>query len=136
MRHLLLINPNTSTATTERLAQTLRPLLPEGVQLALRTASFGARYIASEASHAVAGAAVLECWAEHLAEREQQGEVANVVYHAANGLVSPAALAKWGEDKIAKGVIGTHPGAAMSTVDFAKLQVVAAAKRTMGGSKH
>jgi len=67
MRHLLLINPNTSTATTERLAQTLRPLLPAGVQLALRTANFGARYIACEASHAVAGTAVLESWAEHLA---------------------------------------------------------------------
>lgn len=72
MRHLLLINPNTSTSTTERLAQTLRPLLPVGVQLALRTATFGARYIACEASHAVAGAAVLESWAEHLAGLEGQ----------------------------------------------------------------
>ena len=72
MRHLLLINPNTSATTTERLAQTLRPLLPEGVQLTLRTASFGARYIACEASHAVAGAAVLASWAEHLAGVEAQ----------------------------------------------------------------
>lgn len=70
MRQLLLINPNTSVATTERLAHTLRPLLPDGVHLALRTAGFGARYIACEASHAVAGAAVLETWAEHLASPE------------------------------------------------------------------
>jgi Asp/Glu/hydantoin racemase len=68
MRQLLLINPNTSTATTERLAQTLQPLVPAGVQLALCTARRGARYIACEASHAVAGAAVLESWAEHLAQ--------------------------------------------------------------------
>jgi allantoin racemase len=75
MRHLLLINPNTSAATTERLASTLKPLLPRGVDLALRTAGFGARYIACEASHAVAGVAVLQCWAEHLAEAaaEPQG---------------------------------------------------------------
>jgi allantoin racemase len=68
MRHLLLINPNTSTATTERLAQTLRPLCAADVQLALRTASLGARYISCEASHAMAGAAVLQAWAEHLAD--------------------------------------------------------------------
>lgn len=72
MRHLLLINPNTSLATTDRLAQTLRPLLPDDVQLALRTATRGAHYIACEASHAVAGAAVLESWAEHLAGVEGQ----------------------------------------------------------------
>ncbi|MES2991304.1 MAG: aspartate/glutamate racemase family protein [Pseudomonadota bacterium] len=70
MRHLLLINPNTGTATTQRLAQTLQPLLPEDVRLALRTASHGARYIACEASHAMAGAAVLETWAEHLADED------------------------------------------------------------------
>jgi allantoin racemase len=67
MRHLLLINPNTSAATTERLAHTLLPLVPADVHLALRTASFGARYIACEASQVVAGAAVLQSWAEHLA---------------------------------------------------------------------
>ncbi len=68
MRHLLLINPNTSIATSERLAQTLRPLLPDDVRLALRTATRGARYIACEASHAMASAVVLETWAEHLAD--------------------------------------------------------------------
>jgi Asp/Glu/hydantoin racemase len=60
MRHVLLINPinpNTSASTTEHLAQTLRPLLPVGVQLTLGMATFGAHYIACEPSHAVAGAA-------------------------------------------------------------------------------
>jgi allantoin racemase len=68
MRHLLLINPNTSTATTQRLAQTLQPLLPAQAHLALRTATSGARYIACEASHALASAAVLQTWAEYLAD--------------------------------------------------------------------
>lgn len=71
MRHYLLINPNTSTATTARLEQALRPGLPQGAQLTARTAAFGARYIACEASHAVAGAAVLQTWAEHLAQQAQ-----------------------------------------------------------------
>ena len=45
-RRLLLINPNTSTTTTERLVQTLTPLLPADVQLDAHTAPFGATYIA------------------------------------------------------------------------------------------
>jgi allantoin racemase len=67
MQHLLLVNPNTSVATTERLAHTLRPLLPAGLRLTLSTARFGARYIACEASHAVAAGATLQCWAEQRA---------------------------------------------------------------------
>jgi len=70
MPHYLLINPNTSTATTGRLEQALRPRLPQGAQLTVRTAAFGARYIACEASHAVAGTAVLQTWAEHLAQAQ------------------------------------------------------------------
>lgn len=72
MPHHLLINPNTSAATTARLEQALRPHLPQGVQLTVRTAAFGARYIACEASHAVAGAAVLQTWAEHLAQARDE----------------------------------------------------------------
>ncbi len=63
-RRFLLINPNTNAQTTERLRDTLRPLLPEGVRLDLRTARFGSHYIACEASHAVAGHACLDAWAE------------------------------------------------------------------------
>jgi Asp/Glu/hydantoin racemase len=67
-RRLLLINPNTSLQTTERLRQSLRRGLPAGVELAVRTATLGARYIACEASHAVAGYATLQAWADELAE--------------------------------------------------------------------
>lgn len=66
-RHYLLINPNTNALTTERLQETLLPHLPEGVRLDIRTASFGARYIACEASHAVAAHACLETWAGYRA---------------------------------------------------------------------
>lgn len=68
MRSLLLINPNTSTATTERLMRTLQPRMPADGQLVARTAHLGARYIACEASHAMAGAAVLQVWAGHRAQ--------------------------------------------------------------------
>ena len=44
-RKLLLINPNTSASTTERLVHTLGPLMPEGWQLQAQTARFGASYI-------------------------------------------------------------------------------------------
>jgi Asp/Glu/hydantoin racemase len=61
----LLINPNTNTLTTQRLQDVLRPLIPQGVQLEVRTARFGAQYIACEASHAVAAHACLDAWAAH-----------------------------------------------------------------------
>ena len=63
-RQLLLINPNTTTAVTERLVQHLRPLLPADIRLHARTATFGAPYISNEASCAVAGHAVLQAWAD------------------------------------------------------------------------
>jgi allantoin racemase len=66
-RRLLLINPNTNSLTTERLQHALRPLLPASVELAVRTAAIGASYIACEASHAVAGYATLQAWADELA---------------------------------------------------------------------
>jgi allantoin racemase len=63
---ILLINPNTSSATTERLLEVLTPRLPPNVSLDGHTAQFGARYIACEASHAVAAHAMLEIWAEQV----------------------------------------------------------------------
>jgi Asp/Glu/hydantoin racemase len=65
MRHLWLINPNTGQATTERLQSWVSGLLPSDVQLTCLTARFGAPYIACEASHAVAGHALLDAWAHH-----------------------------------------------------------------------
>ena len=69
-RQLLLINPNTNLQTTQRLQETLLPRLPPGVQLHVRTASFGANYIACEASHAVAAHACLDAWAAHRAAHQ------------------------------------------------------------------
>lgn len=66
MRHLLVINPNTGQATTQRLQSHLQTLLPSDVQLDCINARFGAPYIACEASHAVAGHALLDAWAHHL----------------------------------------------------------------------
>eukprot|EP01031_Cornospumella_fuschlensis_P023374 gene23374-28365_t len=62
-RRYLLINPNTNHLTTQRLQDVLLPLLPQGLQLDVRTARFGAQYIACEASHAVAAHACLDAWA-------------------------------------------------------------------------
>lgn len=65
-RRLLLINPNTSASTTERLTRILTPLLPPDLRMDAHTARFGGSYIACEASHAVAAHAALELWAEQL----------------------------------------------------------------------
>lgn len=67
MHRILLINPNTTTAVTDRLVNSLSGLLPQGVSLQARTAAFGAPYIACEASHAVASHAALQAWAEAVA---------------------------------------------------------------------
>ena len=64
-RKLLTINPNTNALTTQRLQEVLLPQLPEGVALDFITATFGANYIACEASHAVAAHAGLQAWATH-----------------------------------------------------------------------
>ena len=66
----LLINPNTSEATTLKLYENLLPLLPVGFGLDVRTVSKGAPYIACEASHAVAASALLETWADYLSEQK------------------------------------------------------------------
>lgn len=67
MARLLLINPNTSPHVTALLARHARALAPPGGQLAAVTAPFGAPYIASEDSAAVAAQAVPAAWAAHVA---------------------------------------------------------------------
>ena len=62
----LLINPNTNGLTTQRLQEVLLPQLPKHASLVVATASFGANYIACEASHAIAAHACIQTWAEHL----------------------------------------------------------------------
>lgn len=71
LRRFLLINPNTNELTTERLRSVLVPRLPQHVRLDVRTAVFGARYIACEASHAVAAHACLDAWAGYLADASE-----------------------------------------------------------------
>ena len=64
MRRLLVINPNTSSAVTALLQLHAQKTAGEGTCVDTRTARFGAPYISSEASYAVAGHAVLDAWAD------------------------------------------------------------------------
>jgi Asp/Glu/hydantoin racemase len=64
---LLVINPNTSASVTDKLRQHVGAALPAGTMLSAVTAPFGARYIADEASYAVAGHAALVAYADHVA---------------------------------------------------------------------
>jgi allantoin racemase len=59
---LLVINPNTGQATTDRLQHFIGQSIPSDVRFSCITAKFGFPYIASEESYAVATHAVLETW--------------------------------------------------------------------------
>jgi allantoin racemase len=61
---LLLINPNITEAMTEKMAIAARSALPN-VSIIAATGRFGAQYIASRASYAVACHAALDCLAEY-----------------------------------------------------------------------
>ena len=70
MTQLLILNPNTSASFTAKLSEHVRAALPQTDVQAV-TARLGAPYIASEASYAVAGHAVLDSWAAWRAEHER-----------------------------------------------------------------
>jgi len=59
---LLLINPNTTEAMTQRIAAHARRFAPEGVEIETRTAAFGHPVIASRASYAIAAHAALAAY--------------------------------------------------------------------------
>lgn len=61
---LLIINPNTTTAVTDKVVAAAQQVIP-GVDIVGCTGRFGAAYISSRASFAVAGHAALDCLAEH-----------------------------------------------------------------------
>jgi allantoin racemase len=62
---LLLLNPNTSAAVTERLAVSARAAAAAGTQIVPLTAPRGVPFIASRAEAQIAGAVALEMLAEH-----------------------------------------------------------------------
>ncbi|MCJ7798885.1 MAG: aspartate/glutamate racemase family protein, partial [Polaromonas sp.] len=70
MRHLLIINPNTSAAVSDLLQVHAQNIAGPRVRVRTVTARFGAPYIACEASYTVAGHAVLDAWAAALAQDE------------------------------------------------------------------
>lgn len=79
---LLLLNPNTTEALTERLAASARCVLPMGATLETSTARAGFPYISSVAEAQVAGAMVLEM----LAERAEDWDAAIIAAFGDPGL--------------------------------------------------
>ena len=63
IRTLLVINPNTSTSVTALLRAHVQGGVGEAIDVQAMTARFGAPYISSEASYAVANHTVLDTWA-------------------------------------------------------------------------
>ncbi len=68
MRHLLIINPNTSQSVSQLLKTHAQKAAGPNVTVRTVTARFGAPYIACEASYAVAAHATLDAWSAALAE--------------------------------------------------------------------
>lgn len=74
MRHLLVINPNTSEGVTHDLHRQLQAALGTGVAVRSVTARFGAPYIADEASYAVAAHATLDAWQRDRAAAQHRAD--------------------------------------------------------------
>ncbi|MES2955021.1 MAG: aspartate/glutamate racemase family protein [Pseudomonadota bacterium] len=68
MRHILIINPNTSDSVTALLKGHAQKEAGAEVHVQAVTARFGAPYISCEASYAVAGHATLDAWASTVAQ--------------------------------------------------------------------
>lgn len=62
---ILVINPNTTEAVTERIAAHVRRIAGPAVTIVPATGRFGARYVASRSAAAIAGHAALDAFAEH-----------------------------------------------------------------------
>lgn len=62
---LLIINPNTTAFMTQKVVAAAEAMLPGDTEIIAATGRFGARYIASRASFAVAGHAALDAFAAH-----------------------------------------------------------------------
>ncbi|TXM91787.1 aspartate/glutamate racemase family protein [Methylobacterium sp. WL116] len=62
---ILVINPNTTEAVTERVAAHVRRIAGAAATIVPATGRFGARYIASRSAAAIAGHAALDAFAEH-----------------------------------------------------------------------
>lgn len=61
---VLLINPNTSQAITDKVAAAARAVASPGTEIIAVTGRIGAPYIASRAAYAIAAHAALDAWAE------------------------------------------------------------------------
>ncbi|MFZ3117582.1 MAG: aspartate/glutamate racemase family protein, partial [Variovorax sp.] len=68
MPRLLVINPNTSASVTALLQQHVQKAVGAAVDVQSVTARFGAPYISSEATYAVANHSVIDAWAATVAK--------------------------------------------------------------------
>ena len=110
---ILLINPNTTAAVTDRVAEHVRRLAGPAATVVAATGRFGARYIASRAAAAIAGHAALDAFAEH-------GAGCDAVYLACFGDPGLAALRE-----IAKvPVIGMAEAACREAAGYGRFSIV------------
>ena len=68
MRHILIINPNTSASVSTLLQRHALSAAGPEINIQVVTARFGAPYISCESSYAVAGHATLDVWAHTVSQ--------------------------------------------------------------------
>ena len=109
---LLVINSNTSTAVTERVATAAKSLASPGTELVFATGRFGGEVIASRAEEAIAGHSTLDLVANHV--RDCDGVIIAVSYdsglRAARELVNRPVVAITEASLLAALMLGTRIG--------------------------
>lgn len=67
---ILMINPNTTAAMTDKMVAEARRIVPAGTIVVGATGRFGGQYVATRATYAIAGHAALDAYAEHGADAD------------------------------------------------------------------
>ena len=88
MRRLLVVNPNTSPSVSALLQLHAQRAAGPDVSVHTVTATFGAPYIACEASYVVAGHAALDAWATALAQEQDAFDAVLIACFGDPGLMA------------------------------------------------
>lgn len=121
-RHLLVINPNTSSEVSALLQKHVQQAVHQQADVRTLTARFGAPYIACEASYAVAAHAVLDAWAAALVPPQPRPDVVLIGCFGDPGLLALRQAS-------AVPVIGLAQAAFLEAAQFGRFAIVTGGAR-------
>ena len=121
-RHLLVINPNTSSAVSALLQKHVQQAVHQQADVRTLSARFGAPYIACEASYAVAAHAVLDTWAAALVPPQPRPDAVLIGCFGDPGLLALRQAS-------AVPVIGLAQAAFLEAAQFGRFAIVTGGER-------